>query len=159
MTLTRLVLSAALLAALLQFSACRIQSPEYRGIENLHLEALSKGGMELGAEAVFYNPNKLHCKLKDVHFDIYMNNDKMATIEEMKDVKIAKNSEFRIPLNIIVNPEGNFLATIKNIFGAIKDREVAVRFQGLIFLKAYLIPIKIPINDTKKVTILGKPKN
>lgn len=159
MTPKHFIVAMAAVAALLQFSSCRIQSPEYKGIQNIHLDALSKGGLELGAEAVFYNPNKLQCKLKDVHFDIFMNNDKLGTINEIKDVRIKKRSEFRIPLNIIVSPEGGFLNTVKNVFGAIKDKEVALRFEGLIFLKAYLIPIKIPINDTKKVPLLGKGKN
>lgn len=159
MTPNNLLITLVAVALLFQFSSCRIQSPEYKGIQNIHLEALNKGGIELGAEAVFYNPNKLQCKLKDVHFDIFMNNDKMATINEIKDVRIKKRSEFRIPLNIIVSPEGGFLNTVKNVFGAIKDKEVALRFEGLIFLKAYLIPIKIPINDTKKVPLLGTGKN
>ena len=54
----------------------------------------------LKAQAIFYNPNNMKMKLKRINVDVYVNEKKVAHINQELKTLIPAKSEFTIPLEV-----------------------------------------------------------
>ncbi|HLP21129.1 MAG TPA: hypothetical protein VK174_12540 [Chitinophagales bacterium] len=142
------ILLAFVLPVLL--SSCKIYAPTFKSIENVHYERLQANGFKLGAEAVFNNPNKIKCTIKDIQVDVVLDKKLIGVLGEKTDVDVIQASEFRIPLGIKIKPEGTILDDIKTLWGIFADKESDLYFIGKVKIKVMGIPISIPIKYSRK---------
>ncbi len=131
-------------------SSCKIYAPVFKTIENVHYERIEKTGFKLGAEAVFNNPNKIKCTIKDIEINVILDKKLVGILGEKSDVEVVKGNEFRIPLGIKIQPEGTILDDIKTLWGFFVDKESELSFVGQIKVKIFGITVPIPIKYQRK---------
>src|SRR5688572_23093108 len=57
----------------------------------------------LKAEAVFYNPNNISGRLKNIDIEIFVNGKKAGTVDKDYKIKIPAKGEFSVPLEVKLN--------------------------------------------------------
>ena len=127
------------------FSSCKIYAPVFKTIENVHYENLENRGFKLGAEAVFDNPNKVKCTIKDIDINVVLDKKLIGILGEKTDVVAIKGSEFRIPLGIQIKPEGTIFDGIKTLYNIFADKESELSFVGQVKIKVFGLTIPIPV--------------
>lgn len=131
-------------------SSCKIYAPTFKSIENLRYERIDSRGFKLGAEAVFNNPNKVKCTIKDIEVNVVLDKKLIGVLGEKTDVEVIKASEFRIPLGIKIKPEGTILNDIKTLWDIFADKESELFFVGKVKVKIFGMTIGIPIKYERK---------
>ena len=126
-------------------SSCKIYAPVFKTVENVHFEKLESKGFKLGAEVVFDNPNKVKCTIKDIEVNVVLDKKLIGILGEKSDVEVIKGNEFRIPLGIMIKPDGTILDGIKTLWGIFVDKESELSFIGKIKVKIFGLIVPIPI--------------
>lgn len=134
-------------------SSCRIQAPVFKGVEDVKLERVGTAGIKIGSQAVFYNPNRVRCKIKDIAFDVILDKKRIATIGEKSDIMVKGRSDFRIPMGAVINPSGTIFENVMAIIDIFRDKESTLSMSGNIKLKAYFITIPIPFKFEQKIKL------
>jgi hypothetical protein len=130
--------------------SCKIYAPVFKSIDKLHYERIDTRGFKLGAEAVFENPNKVKCTIKDIEINVVLDKKLIGVLGEKTDVEVIKASEFRIPLGIKIQPEGTILDDIKTLWGIFADKESELYFVGKVKVKIMGITVPIPVKYQRK---------
>jgi len=120
-----------------------------RAINNLTVEQGTGTDPLLKAEAVFYNPNNMRMKLKEINMDVFLDGKKSAHSEQKFNSLIKEESEFTVPLEVQLSlKEIGLLDTILGFFGG---RKYEVRYAGYIRVSVNGISIKVPVDETEEV--------
>ncbi len=99
-------------------SACTTnEEPELKEIKNLKFDVLES---LLTGEVVVYNPNSIGATLKMVDLEIFVANDNVGRIQEVKEVRVGAKKESTVPFQAKIE-----VNTIKSI---IKDHGLAIVF-------------------------------
>lgn len=105
----------------------------------------------LKGNAVLYNPNKQRMKLRKVNVDVYVNEKKMARIDQDPSLLIPAEAEFTIPLEVKLNmKEIGFMDTL---FGVLGGKKMKVRYKGTISVTYKGIPVRIPVDYESTVNL------
>lgn len=149
-----------ILALPVLLSSCKIYAPVFKSMENVKYERIDNKGFKLGAEAVFTNPNKLKCTIKDIEVNVVLDKKLIGVLGEKTDVPVVQSSEFRIPLGIQIKPEGTILDDIKTIWNILSDKESELYFVGKVKIRVMGINVAIPIKYQRrfKLSELSKKK-
>jgi hypothetical protein len=139
-----------LLALPVLFSSCKIYAPVFKSMENVKYERIDNKGFKLGAEAVFTNPNKIKCTIKDIEVNVVLDKKLIGVLGEKTDVPVVQASEFRIPLGIQIKPEGTILDDIKTLWSLFTDKESELYFVGKVKVQIMGINVAIPIKYQRK---------
>ena len=97
----------------------------------------------LKANAVFFNPNKVKGKLKNIDVEIFLNGKKAANVKQDFNTVIPANSEFTVPL--VVNLNIKELGFMDTLLGMVGGKKYEVRYEGSIKLNYRGVPIKVPV--------------
>lgn len=121
-------------------SSYAISPPEYKRMEGWKIEKAGLNEIVLNNQVVMYNPNKIGCvKLKEIYFDIYLDNAKIGTISQAEQaVDIKKKSEFKIPLRITIKPTGDIFDNLRSLIGFF-TKKVRITYDGHVKIKALLL--------------------
>jgi LEA14-like dessication related protein len=105
----------------------------------------------LKANAIFYNPNNIKGKLKNIDVAIYVNGKKAANVNQDYNTQIPAKSEFTIPLQ--VNLAMKELGTMETLWGMLGGKKFEVRYQGSVRLSYKGVPFKVPIDYKDNVRV------
>ena len=80
-------------------TGCTFNEPVvFRGLENLALAGADDEHLNLTAEAVFYNPNKVAGKLRDVYIEVWLQEQRLAVISQEEKTTVPASDTFQVPL-------------------------------------------------------------
>jgi LEA14-like dessication related protein len=105
----------------------------------------------LKAEAVFYNPNDISGKLKNIDVDIFVNGKKAGSVKKDYRIKIPAKGEFTVPLEVSLNMKE--LGLMDTILGMIGGKKFDVEYVGNLRLNYKGIPIKVPVKHKDQIRV------
>jgi LEA14-like dessication related protein len=108
-------------------------------------------GFRLGTEVVFHNPNMLKFKIQNVGLDLYLDNKKMAAINEKREILVRRKSDFAIPISVTIKPEMSILDGLKEIYKAFTSKEMEMHINGGVGVKWLFWKKNLGIDINKKV--------
>lgn len=126
---------------------------EFVKLKNTRIESANTSNIEISTEAVIYNPLKLKAEIKELQIDVFIENKKVGTITEFKDVIIKKQQATDIPLHLRAKTGNVF----KNIFSQgskiLTGKLIAIEYKGYIKLKAIggLAPITLKVDGKEYI--------
>ena len=122
------------------------------------VEQVESRGFKLGAEVVFDNPNKIKCTIKDIDVNVLLDKKLIGILGEKSDVVVEKSNEFRIPLGILLKPEGTILEDAKMLFNLFTDKEAELYLIGKVTIKfmGITVPVSISYEKAFKLSELKK---
>jgi LEA14-like dessication related protein len=146
------IISVAL-ALLLALSSCKVYPPVYKRVENFAAHAVTRDGVQLSGNLVFYNPNKFGFHVHEILMNVELEGKHVLTAGQLSEVVVNKGSEFTIPLDLVIKPDMTFNEIIKDVFKIFKNKQFDLTISGTIVLKALGVKIPITIKDNEKIDI------
>jgi LEA14-like dessication related protein len=105
----------------------------------------------LKANAIFYNPNDAHGKLKKIKVDIYINGKKAGEIDQELKTVIPAKSNFTVPIEVkLALKEFGVLDTIFSMLGG---KKFEVHYQGSLRLTYHGVPIRVPVDYKDEIRL------
>jgi LEA14-like dessication related protein len=142
---------AVMLAVTFVFFAC--QKPDkdivLKQVRDVVADATSDPMLK--AEAVFFNPNNVSGKLKNIEVDIFVNGKKAGTVNKGYKIKIPANGEFIVPLEVKLNLKE--FGTLDTILGMIGGKKVDVKYVGKLNLSYHGFPVRVPIDHKSQIRL------
>jgi LEA14-like dessication related protein len=105
----------------------------------------------LRAQAVFYNPNKMHGRLKHIDIEIFVNGKKAGVVKKDYKISIPEQGEFTVPLEVELNMKE--LGSFTTLLGMIGGKKFDIRYLGKLRLSYHGIPFKVPVDYKDQVRI------
>jgi LEA14-like dessication related protein len=125
------------------------QDIELRRIKDVVVDASSDPMLK--ANAVFFNPNKAHGRLKRISVEIFVNGKKAADVDQKLKTVIPSRSEFTVPLEVkLAIKELGFMDTVLGLIGG---KKFEVHYKGTLRLSYHGVPIKVPVDYKDDVRI------
>ena len=105
----------------------------------------------LHANAVFFNPNEMHGKLKKIDVVIFVNGKRAAHVDQRLRTVIPAKGEFKVPLEVKLSiKELGFMDTLLGVLGG---KKFEVRYEGKLKLTYKGFPFSVPINYKDEVRV------
>lgn len=143
-----------ILSFLLCSTAYAIEAIAFVKTKEWKVVKVGKEGIELSCTAVFYNPNKVKAKLKNIDIDVFFNDVKAGNISQPDGrVKVSKQSAFDVPLAIKFSPESNAKGYFSGFLTAVTLKDFVIKLQGYLKMQALGVPIKVKISDAETVNL------
>ena len=142
---------AVLVLAMLSLTAC--QKPDQdivlKQVRDVVADATSEPTLK--AEAVFFNPNKMSGRLKNIDVEIFVNGKKAGKVDTDYSIRIPANGEFSVPLEVKLNM--NELGTLDTIIGMLGGKKFDIRYLGNLRLSYHGVPVKVPIDYKSQIKV------
>lgn len=122
-----------------------------RNIKDVIVDAGIDGNAKLNAVAIFYNPNTLRMKLKEIDVEVMVDGKKSAHARQKLNFQIPAKAEFSIPLEIqLALKEIGLLDTLLSLFGG---KKYEIHYVGFVRIKVHGITIKVPIDYKDEIKL------
>lgn len=129
------------------------KSPEYLRTKDWSIKALNEENLELRTTAVFYNPNKIKIKLKNVDLNLFLNDQFIGKIVQSEIVKIKGKSHFDIPLELAFSLKESDINILSSLISLLTNQNVLLKMNGHIKANVLCLPFKVKIEDTQEFSI------
>jgi len=150
----RNILRLLFLAGLM--TGCTFNEPvAFRGLENLALAGADDEHLNLTAEAVFYNPNKVAGKLRDVYIEVWLKEQRLAVISQEDKTIVPANDTFQVPLQARIAARALQQNFWDHVLALAQGNKLALDFKGYISISkaAGLYRQQVAINHTAEVRL------
>ncbi len=143
-----------LLYLVLFISGCnKPKAPEFKYIEDIEIETLDGGKVNLKGTAVFYNPNKMKLTLLNGEIAVSIDGNYISTIQQDYNIELDPKSDFSVPLEVPISLNEMKTSLFSSALGILTGNKLRIGYKGDIRFKAYGIPVKVPIDDEQEVDI------
>ena len=123
----------------------------FKSVKNLVLDGGLDGEPLLKGEAVFFNPNKIQTKLKEINVDILVDGKKAARVDQQMNLIVPGRSEFTIPIQANISlKEFGLLDAVIGFFGG---KSYQVQFTGYLRVAVHGITVKVPVKYNEEVKL------
>ncbi len=134
--------TAAILPLFLMLSCNVFKIPEYKDFTNFKVEKWGMAESTITMDIVYYNPNKIGFQVKRSEADVYVDGVYLGKAISDTLIKVAKRSDFVIPLRINTDMKNVF----KNAWSAMSNKSVLIKANGTITAGVAGIFKSIPMN-------------
>lgn len=135
----------------LVFSCAPKEQVVFKSINNLLLDGDMGGAPTLKGDALFFNPNKMQTRLKEIKVDVMVDGKKAAEVDQMMDIIIPKQSDFTVPIQAkLALQDMGLLDAVIGFFGG---KSYQVQFVGYIRIVKHGVTIKVPVKYNQEVKL------
>ena len=118
-----------------------IREPEYREIQNVHIEDVGLLQTTAGFDMVYYNPNDFSVQLTNARGDIYIDNMYFGKFGIKDKVSVGKRREFVVPAQIKMDN----ISAIKNHREIFQKKQAMIRIEGFATVRKAGFNKEVPI--------------
>ena len=118
-----------------------IRQPEYREIQNVHIEDVGLLQTTAGFDMVYYNPNDFGVQLTNARGDIYIDNMYFGKFGIKDKVSVGKRREFIVPALIKMDN----ISAIKNHKEIFQKKQAMIRIEGFATVRKAGFNKEVPI--------------
>lgn len=137
----------------LLFSSCKMYAPVFKTVDNIKTEGAITNGLNLRADAVFYNPNRMRCRISDMAVDVLVDKKVVGRLGEKGAIVVKGKKDFRVPVAITIAPEGGILGNLQNLLGLLSAKETEISLAGKVQFKTLFYKRVIPINYSQRISL------
>lgn len=135
------------------WSCKKLDAPVFKSIEDVEIINRSATNVTIAATTHFYNPNNVQITLKHADIDLLLNDKKITNYQKDYDLKIPKNSDFTVPLEIILSLSDLNSNIISSAISILTGKKQTLTYLGHVKIKAYGIRVKIPVEGSSKIDL------
>ena len=118
-----------------------IKEPEYREIQNVHIEDVGLLQTTAGFDMVYYNPNDFGVQLTNARGDIYIDNMYFGRFGIKDKVTVGKKREFIVPAIIKMDN----ISAVKNHREIFQKKQAVIRIEGFATVRKAGFNKEVPI--------------
>jgi len=136
---------------LMAFSCVPKEEVVFKGVKNISIEPGKENEPILKADALFYNPNKVKMKLKEIYVDVMVNGKPSAHVRQQLKVSIPAESDFSVPVAAQLSlKELGLLDTIVNLLGG---KKYQLQYTGYVRIAVHGVTIKVPFTYQEELRL------
>jgi LEA14-like dessication related protein len=124
---------------------------QLRAIRNIVVDMDSLGEPILRGEAVFYNPNHLRMKLREIKMEVLVDGKKSAQVDQKPDLPIPAVGEFTVKVEARLSLKE--IGLIDAVVGFFGGKKYDVQYIGYVRVKVHGVTVKIPIKFTDQIKL------
>jgi LEA14-like dessication related protein len=144
-------LSVAAFLLIATFSCVPKEEVVFKGVKNISIETDQQNEPILQADALFYNPNKVKMKLKEIYVDVLVNGKPSAQMRQNLKLSIPAESEFSVPVAAQLSlKELGLLDTIVNLLGG---KKYNIQYAGYVRIAVHGVTIKVPFTYQEELRL------
>jgi len=131
--------------AFVAFTGCNVESIKFKKITEANVE-VEGNNIVVNADALFFNPNNLSGKIKEVKIVVEYNGNSIALIEqEGNHTKVPKEDEFKVPFEMTLPFSKIRKELLGTLFSIARGNEITLHYSGYIKIKVFGVVKSIPI--------------
>lgn len=134
-------------------SCKKLDAPVFKSIEDVELINRNATNVTIAATTHFYNPNNVQITLKHADIDLLLNDKKITNYQKDYNLKIPKNSDFTVPLEITLSLSDLNSNIISSAISILTGKKQTLTYLGHVKIKAYGIRVKIPVEGSTKIDL------
>jgi LEA14-like dessication related protein len=123
----------------------------FKSVTNLSLDAGTDGNPLLKGEAIFYNPNKLQTKLKEINVDVLVDGKKTATVDQKMDLVVLGKSDFTVPIEAKLSLQE--LGLLDTVLAFLGGKSYKIQFAGYVRVAVHGVTFKVPVKYNEEVKL------
>ena len=123
----------------------------FKSVKNLSVDMSANGQPVLRGEAVFYNPNKVQVRLKEIQVAVVVDNKNAAFVDQQMDLVVPRTADFTVPIEAKL--ELKEFGLLDTVFGLLGGKTYKVQISGFLRINAHRINIKIPVTYNQEVNL------
>ena len=122
-----------------------------RKVRNVVIETVSEGTPVLRGDAVFYNPNSVRMKLKEISVEVFVDGEKSAHADQKLNSVIPANDEFTVPLEIrLTLKKIGIWDTVVNL---LSGKKYEIYLKGYIQVRVHGVGVKVPVDYRDEIRL------
>jgi LEA14-like dessication related protein len=122
-----------------------------RSIRNILIELNADGVPVLSGVAVFYNPNNVRMKLKEVKVEVFVDGEKSAQADQKLNSSVPAHAEFSVPLKIhLTLKKKGLLDTFMSLLGG---KKYEIHYVGYIRIRVHGVTVKVPVDFKDEIKL------
>lgn len=134
------------------FFACSCLPKEqvvFKTVKNIELITSEDGKVLLKGDAIFFNPNKIQTKLKEINVDVLVDGKKTATVDQEMNLVVPGKSDFAVPVEAQLKlEEMNLLDAVVGFLGG---KRYQITFAGYLRVAVHGVTIKVPVKYNEEI--------
>lgn len=148
----KILVQYAVILLLLAVTSCLPKEQVvFKSVKNLVVDGGVGGVPVLRGEAVFFNPNKIQTRLKEIKVDVLVDGKLAAEVDQLMDLVVPRNSEFTVPIEAKLSlKEIGLLDAVIGFFGG---KTYQVQFTGYLRVKVHGVVVKVPVKYNQDVKL------
>ena len=112
---------------------------------------MTEGAPVLRGEAVFYNPNRLRMKLKEINVEVFVDGEKSAHADQKLNSLIPANDEFTVPLEIRLNLKK--IGLLDTVLNLLSGKKYEIHYKGYIRVRVHGVAVKVPVDYSDEIRL------
>ena len=123
----------------------------FKAVKNLTVDMDGNGQPVLRGEAVFFNPNKVQVRLKEIQVSVMVDNKNAAFVDQEMDLLVPRVSDFTVPIEAKL--ELKEFGLLDTVLGFLGGKTYKVQLSGFLRIKVHQINVKIPVTYNEEVNL------
>jgi LEA14-like dessication related protein len=120
-------------------------------LKDVKVKGIKNGNLDIGAFAIFNNPNKFKGKLKSVNIYVLYLGDTLANVHQVEKLKVAANSTFEVPLSVTVSIKKLQKGLLSNLASLLRKRSAELEFTGNVKVGSFGLTHTIPVKYAHEI--------
>jgi LEA14-like dessication related protein len=139
------------LMLIIAFSCVPKEEVVFKGVKNISIEPDGQNEPILKADALFYNPNKVKMRLKEIYVDVKVNGKPSAQVRQQLKLSIPAESDFSVPVAAQLSlKELGLLDTIVNLLGG---KKYDIQYAGFVRIAVHGVTVKVPFTYQEQIRL------
>jgi LEA14-like dessication related protein len=123
----------------------------FKSVNNLTVDLGINGEPVLKGDAIFYNPNKVQTKLKEINVEVLVDGKKAATVDQNMDLLVKAKSDFTVPIEAKLDlKKFGLLDAVIGFFGG---KTYNIEMMGFLRVNVHGVTVKVPVKYNEEVKL------
>lgn len=123
----------------------------FKSVNNLTVDVGLTGEPVLKGDAIFYNPNKIQTKLKEINVEILVDGKKAAFVDQNMDLLVKAKSDFTVPIEAKLDL--NKFGLLDAVIGFFGGKRYQVLLVGYLRVTVHGVSIKVPVKYNEEIKL------
>ncbi len=123
----------------------------FKSVNNLTVDVGLTGEPVLKGDAIFYNPNKIQTKLKEINVEILVDGKKAAFVDQNMELLVKAKSDFTVPIEAKLDL--NKFGLLDAVIGFFGGKTYQVLLVGYLRVTVHGVTIKVPVKYNEEVKL------
>jgi len=125
-------------------------------IKSLKIKNISENLVSVDVSALIYNASNVEATVSEMYLDVFINDIKVASVNEVKDILIKPTQSTVIDFNFSFNPRkiGQNLVTL--LLSTVTNKSVNLNIDGYVKVRSSFIKTTIPFSYANNLSNLIK---
>lgn len=113
-------------------------------IKSIRIRSITENAVSVDVSALIYNASNVEAVVKEMYLDVFINDIKVANVNEVKDIKILPTQSSVVDFNFTFNPRRVAQNLVSLLLSTATSKNAKLNMDGYVKVKSSFIATTIP---------------